>query len=91
VLFLKPGLKVLGLSEKEIAKLLDYFCMQGRHQKIYSLWRPRLPNPKADHLLELAVASRTKLIVTHNIKDFPGAEVFGVRAITPKVLLQGKT
>lgn len=88
---LKRNQKILGLSEKEIEKLLDYFCMQGKHQKIYFLWRPRLPDPKDDHVLELAVASGTRLIVTHNIKDFRGVEVLGVKAITPKELLEGKT
>jgi len=78
----------LGLSNQEIEKILDYFCMKSEHQKIYFLWRPRLPDPKDDHLLELAIASGTKLIVTYNTKDFKGAEEFGVRSITPKELLE---
>ena len=78
----------LGLSNQEIEKILDYFCMKSEHQKIYFLWRPRLPDPKDDHLLELAIASGTKLIVTYNTKDFKGAEEFGVRSINPKELLE---
>ena len=85
---LKRNQVVLGLSNREIEKILDYFCMQSEHQKIYFLWRPRLPDPKDDHLLELAIASGTKLIVTHNRKDFKGAEEFGVRSITPKELME---
>ena len=85
---LKRNQVVLGLSNREIEKILDYFCMQSEHQKIYFLWRPRLPDPKDDHLLELAIASGTKLIVTHNTKDFKGAEEFGVRSITPKELME---
>jgi hypothetical protein len=38
--------------------------------------------------MELAIASRTKIIVTHNIKDFKGAEGFGIRSITPRELLE---
>jgi len=87
---LKKNQKVLGLSEREIERLLDYFFRQSKHQNIYFLWRPRLPVPKDDHVLELAVASGTKCIVTHNIKDFRGVEAFGVKAITPKELLEGK-
>jgi hypothetical protein len=49
-------------ADHEIEKILDYFCLQSEHQKIYFLWRPYLPDPKDDHLLELAVASGTKLI-----------------------------
>ena len=78
----------LGLSNQEIEKVLDYFCMASEHQKIYFLWRPYLPDPKDDHLLELAVASGTKLIVTHNTKDFKGVEEFGIRSITPKRILE---
>ena len=87
---LKRNKKILELSDHEIEKLLDYFCMQSKHQKIHFLWRPQLPDAKDDHILELAVASGTKFIITHNIKDFKGIEVFNVRAITPQQLLEGK-
>ena len=85
---LKRNQIVLGLSDEEIEKLLDYLCLQSEHQKIYFLWRPRLPDPKDDHLLELAVAAGTKLIVTHNTKDFKGVEKFGIRSLTPKELME---
>jgi len=38
--------------------------------------------------LELAVASGTGLIVTHNAKDFKGIAEFGVRSTTPKELME---
>jgi putative PIN family toxin of toxin-antitoxin system len=85
---LKRNQIVLGLSDEEIEKILDYLCLQSEHQKIYFLWRPRLPDPKDDHLLELAVASGTKLIVTHNTKDFKGIEKFGIISLTPKELME---
>jgi len=78
----------LGLSKQEIEKALDYLCMKSEHQKIYFLWRPRLPDPKDDHLLELAIASGTRFIVTHNTKHFEGVEKFGIRTITPKELME---
>ncbi len=85
---LKRNQVVLVLTNQEIEKILDYLCMQSEHQKIYFLWRPFLADLKDDHLLELAIASGTKLIVTHNTKDFKGAEEFGIRSITPKELLE---
>jgi len=85
---LKRNQADLGLSNQEIEEVLDYFCMKSEHRKIYFLWRPRLPDPKDDHLLELAIASGTKFIVTHNTKDFVEAEKFGIRAITPKQLME---
>ena len=84
---LKRNQVVLDLSDEEIEKILDYLCLRSEHQRIYFLWRPRLPDPKDDHLLELAVASGTKFIVTHNTKDFAGTGEFGIRSITPKELL----
>lgn len=85
---LKRNQIVLSLSDGEIEKILNFLCSQSEHQKIYFLWRPRLPDPKDDHLLELAIASGTKLIVTHNTKDFKGAETFDVKPITPKELTE---
>ena len=86
---LKRNQAILGLSDGEIERLLDYFCLKSDHQRIYFLWRPRLPDPKDDHILELAVASGTGLIVTYNAKDFKGIASFGVRSITPKELREG--
>jgi putative PIN family toxin of toxin-antitoxin system len=85
---LKRNQIVLGLSDEEIEKILDFLCLKSEHQKIYFLWRPHLPDPKDDHLLELAVASGTKLIVSHNTKDFKGAETFGIKPITPKEFME---
>jgi len=85
---LKRNQGVLGLSSLEIEKILDYFCMRSERQKIYFLWRPFLPDPKDDHLLELAIASGTKFIVTHNTKDFKGMEKFGIKSVTPKKLME---
>jgi putative PIN family toxin of toxin-antitoxin system len=85
---LKRNQAVLSLSDSEIEKLLDYFCLKSEHQKIYFLWRPRLPDPNDDHLLELAVASETHLIVTYNQRHFKGIASFGVRSITPKELME---
>jgi len=85
---LKRNQIVLDLSDGEVEKILDFLCKQSDHQKIYFLWRPRLADSKDDHLLELAVASGTKFIVTHNTKDFNGVEEFGTKSITPKKLLE---
>lgn len=85
---LKRNQEILNLPNPDIEKILDNLCLLSEHQKIYFLWRPRLPDPKDDLLLELAVASGAKFVVTHNITDFKGAEKFGVKAITPKELLE---
>jgi predicted nucleic acid-binding protein len=41
-----------------------------------------------EFLLELAVAGRADAIVTHNVRDFLGADRFGIRALTPRDFLR---
>lgn len=85
---LKRNRTMLQLTDDDIEVVLDNLCKFSRHQKVYFLWRPYLPDPKDDLVLELAVAANTNTIVTHNLKDFIRIDKFGVEAITPKTLLE---
>jgi putative PIN family toxin of toxin-antitoxin system len=78
----------LGISDQQIQIILDNLCDLSSFQKIFFLWRPYPKDPKDDHILEVAVASCTATIVTHKLKDFKGVEMFGIKAITPKKLLE---
>ena len=55
---------------------------------IHFLWRPMLSDPGDEFVLELAVAAGCRFIVTHNIKDFSGADRFGVSIVTPGEFLR---
>ena len=85
---LKREQKILELSDNQIDIILDNICSFSKFQKIYFLWRPYLKDPKDDHVLEVAVAYKTKIIVTHNLKDFSGVEKFGIKSITPGSFLE---
>lgn len=85
---LKRNRSLLNLTDFDIEIVLDNLCGFSRHQKVYFLWRPYLPDPKDDLVLELAVAGQVNSIVTYNLKDFAGIERFGIEAITPKILLE---
>ena len=85
---LKREQTILELSHEQVDIILDNICALSNYQKIYFLWRPYLNDSKDDHILEVAVASKTKLIVTHNLKDFKGIEKFGIKAITPGNFLE---
>ena len=85
---LKREQTVLNLSHKQVDTVLDNICALSNFQEIYFLWRPYLKDPKDDHVLEVAVASKTKIIVTYNLKDFKGVEKFGIQAITPGKYLE---
>jgi putative PIN family toxin of toxin-antitoxin system len=76
-----------GLSARDVDDILDYMCTVARHRKIFYLWRPFLTDPKDDMVLELAIASRCKFIVTYNKRDFRGSEEFGIETLTPKEFL----
>jgi len=85
---LKRKQSVLTLTNAEVDIILDNLCSLSDFQEIYFLWRPYLKDPKNDYVLEVSVASKTKQIITHNIKDFKGIEKIGIQAITPKELLE---
>ena len=85
---LKRNSRKLGLTYDDIEKFLDNICSLSFLQKIHFLWRPFLPDPKDDHIIELAVASKVNNIATFNVKDFKGVEKFGVKIISPKQLLE---
>lgn len=62
---------------------LRYLASVAHLQDVYFLWRPFLRDPDDDMVLECAVASGSKYIVTHNVKDFRRCGELGVQAITP--------
>ena len=78
----------LGLSEDEVSSFIDSLCALAHHHEIYFQWRPFLTDVDDELILELAVSANCEYIVTFNVNDFRGSEEFGIRAITPKELLQ---
>ena len=85
---LKRNSRKLGLTHRDIDAFLDNMCGLSSFQEIHYLWRPFLPDAKDDHVLELAVASQVRKIVTFNVKDFKNVDEFGVKIINPKQLLE---
>ena len=77
-----------ALNAVDIDAILDYVLSKSRIRKIYFLWRPFLKDLKDDHLLEVAVESNSKYIVTFNVSDFEGIEKFGAKAVTPREYLK---
>lgn len=79
-----------NLNRDERAELLDIFLSTCQWVRIYFGWRPNLPDEGDNHLIELAVASGAKRIVTRNLRDLRSKELRfdGLRAVTPEQLLQ---
>jgi len=80
-------LKSSVFTEQDIGNFLDFLCKIGHHQKIFFLWRPFLPDPFDDQVLEVAVAAGCDAIVTYNKRDFKGIERFGLKILDPREFL----
>ncbi|HEY9598705.1 MAG TPA: putative toxin-antitoxin system toxin component, PIN family [Cyanophyceae cyanobacterium] len=78
----------LSINVADIQDLLDFYCSVATHHQIFFLWRPYLPDPKDDMVLELAIKAGCDSVVTYNTRDFVGIEAFGINAITPAVFLK---
>jgi putative PIN family toxin of toxin-antitoxin system len=78
----RPGL-LPAHTAQDIDDFLDYFLSQCVECRIYFLWRPHLPDPKDDLILELALAGSAPFIITHNTRDFQGVDALGIQAVTP--------
>ncbi len=76
-----------GAGPDEVKGFLRYLAAQAHLQEIHFLWRPFLPDPHDDLVLELAFAAGATHIVTHNVKDFRGSAQLGVAAVTPREFL----
>lgn len=64
------SLSQFGLTVDQVDTVLDLLLAIGKWQKIYYRFRPNLKDEADNMLVELAVASGAKFIITSNIKDF---------------------
>lgn len=84
----KAQARELGLSQADIDDVLDYVCAVAHRRAIFYLWRPMLRDPQDDMVLEVAVEAGCEYLVTHNVRDFAGAEQFGIQVIRPGAFLK---
>jgi len=75
-----------GLTTSDIDDFLEYFFSRARLIQIYVRWRPVLPDPDDDRILEVAVRTGAP-IVNFNARDFRAAEQFGIQTMTPGEML----
>ena len=77
-----------GATADEALGFVRYLASVAHLQDVHFLWRPFLRDPDGDMVLECAVASGSRFIVTHNLKDFLRVEELKVQAITPGEFLR---
>jgi len=82
-------LSASGASVEDVEDVLDGLAAVGRRVKLAFRWRPALPDPNDDMVLETAVNGQAHAIVTFNERDFnPVAARFGCRVVRPGEFLR---
>ena len=84
----KRQAREIGLTHGDIDDVIDYLCAVAHRRQIFYLWRPFLPDPRDDMLLEVAVEAACDYIITFNLRDFAGAEQFGIQTMRPAQFLE---
>jgi putative PIN family toxin of toxin-antitoxin system len=77
-------------SPEDRVQVLAALAAAGRWVKIYHGWRPNLPDPGDDFVIELAVAGGARAVVTHNVRDLRRAELWwpGCLILAPSECLE---
>jgi putative PIN family toxin of toxin-antitoxin system len=83
----RPGM-IPDIPQPALLRFIDALVALAEHQAVYFMWRPYLPDPKDDMVLEVAVAAAATHLVTYNGHDFRGAERFGLMVVTPIEMLR---
>lgn len=77
-------LAAAGISQADVAILLDAFATVVEPIHISYLWRPVLPDAGDDLVLETAVNGRADIVVTVNRRHFePAVTLFGLEILAP--------
>lgn len=77
-----------GYGEPEVIAILAFLCRHGVEREPSFRWRPFLPDPGDEFVLDLASAAPADFIITFNRRDFTGAEKFGIGIVTPGEFLR---
>lgn len=81
------NLCVLSVQEQE--ELFYAYLSTYKWNEIFYLWRPNLKDKDDDFLVELAVASNAKVVISENKQDFEAYELlFDFEVLTAKEFLE---
>lgn len=83
---LRPAM--VPVSAAAVQAVIDHLCATGIEQAVHFLWRPLLPDPKDDMVLEAAAGAGCSRIITFNTRDFAAASALGIAAVKPREFLK---
>lgn len=78
----------LKIPEQTVEVVIRAFCFYGQPVNVHFRFRPALPDPGDEFLLDLAIAGQADAIVTHNVRHFRGTDQFGINVLTPPEFLR---
>lgn len=73
-----------NLTPDQIDTILDLICSRAEQREVFFRWRPFLPDPDDDMLVELAIAANVPYIVTGNLRDVSPARQLGIEVVEPR-------
>lgn len=88
VLLRPENLQASNRTSKDVFGFVRQFLSYSHRQRISYSWRPILRDPDDDFVVELAIASGSRFIITFNKRDFAGSEFYGVKAVWPSESLE---
>ena len=78
-----------GLSDREAELFLTTVIAMAEPVETHFLWRPQLPDPGDEMVLEAAVNGRADALVTFNVRDFGDVPPrFGVEVLLPRDVIR---
>lgn len=81
--------KLCALNTLEQETLFQAYLSTCKWNEIFYLWRPNLKDRDDDFIVELAVASNSRVIITENKKDIKSGELqFDFEVLTSKEFLE---
>lgn len=82
-------LAACGLVEADVGALLDAVILVAEPVRLAFLWRPQLPDPDDDMVLEAAINGRADRLVTFNRRHFAAVGPrFGVVVCPPRDVME---
>lgn len=86
-------LKSSLLDDKQTQDFLDDFLSICHWNEFYYKWRPNLTDEGDNHIIDLAIVSGSRWVITHSTRDFHFAELRfpELSIITPSKILEELT